>query len=259
MSAFEKWFSLDGQVAFVTGAGSGLGRAIALGLAEAGADIVCCGRRLQNLEETCHLIERTGRRALAIEMDVGSSQQIKDSVARAAAWQGRIHILVNSAGVMQAVSSLSTTEEEWNRVIRTNLTGTFLCSQAIAAHMIEHGGGKIISVGSIFGSMGTTHCLAYSCSKAAIDEMTRSLAVEWARYAICVNAILPGHFETDMSAGILADPKTSKRIFERMPIRRAGRPDELKPLAVYLASRSSDYVTGQTFCIDGGYSIALYY
>jgi 2-deoxy-D-gluconate 3-dehydrogenase len=107
--------------------------------------------------------------------------------------------------------------------------------------------------------MGTTHCLAYSCSKAAIDEMTRSLAVEWARYAICVNAILPGHFETDMSAGILSDPKTSKRIFERMPIRRAGRPDELKPLAVYLASRSSDYVTGQTFCIDGGYSIALYY
>lgn len=259
MTALERWFSLDGKVAFVTGAGSGLGRAMAFGLAEAGADVVAVGRRLETLAETGDGVRTMGRRAVTLATDVGSSRQVEESVAKTLELFGRIDILVNNAGILAAGPSQDFAEQEWDKVLQTNLTGAFLCSQAVGTHMIAAGGGKIINVGSIFGLMGTTHSLAYSCTKAAIHQMTRSLAVEWARYRITVNAILPGHFETDMSSKILSDPELSKRVFQRLPIRRAGRPDELRPLVVYLASNSSDYVTGQAFCIDGGYSIALPY
>lgn len=259
MTALDEWFSLEGKVALITGAGSGLGRAIAFGLAEVGADIVAWGRSQESVDLTSDGVRKMGRRAAALATDVGSSRQVKESVARTLEVFRKIHILVNNAGILMGGPSQNVPEEEWDKVLHINLTGTFLCSRAVGTHMIETGGGKIINVGSIFGLMGTSHSLAYSCSKAAIHQMTRSLAVEWARYHITVNAILPGHFETDMSSKVLSDPELSKRVYQRMPIRRAGRPEELKPLVVYLASASSDYVTGQAFCIDGGYSIAMPY
>jgi NAD(P)-dependent dehydrogenase (short-subunit alcohol dehydrogenase family) len=160
---------------------------------------------------------------------------------------------------MLGKASERTTEEEWNNLIRTNLTGTFFCSQMVGSHMIEKGGGKIINVGSMFGLTGTTHCLAYACSKAAVHQLTKSLAVEWARYGITVNAIVPGYFDTEMPAKVLADPSFKKSILDRMPLRRIGRPEEIQPIVVYLASRASDFMTGQMICVDGGYSVALYF
>ena len=256
---FTEWFSLEGKTALVTGAGRGLGQSAALGLAQAGADVIGFGRDLEKLEETSHQIERMGRRALPLVTDVGLSDQVRASVSRALKVFGRIDILVNNAAVMLGKASEKTTEAEWDDLIRTNLKGTFLCSQVVGSHMIEAGGGKLINVGSIFGLTGTTHCLAYACSKAAIHQMTRSLAVEWAKHGITVNAIVPGYFDTEMPAHILSDPHFRKTIFDRMPVRRIGRPEEIRPLVVYLASRASDFMTGQMLCMDGGYSIALYF
>lgn len=256
---FEEWFSLQGKVALVTGAGRGLGQSMALGLAEAGADLICFGRDEKTLKETSLRIQRLGKRALPLVTDIGSSEQIKRSLSEALGVFGKIDILINNAAMMLGKPSEKTTEEEWNDLIQTNLTGTFQCCQSVGTHMIEKGGGKIVNVGSIFGLTGTTHCLAYACSKAAVHQMTRSLAVEWARYGITVNAIVPGYFNTEMPAKILADPGFKKTILERMPLRRIGHPDEIKPLAVYLASHASDFMTGQTLCLDGGYSVALYF
>lgn len=259
MSPFDEWFSLTGKVAVVTGAGTGLGRAMALGLAKAGADVVCWGRHKQTLDGTAHVVAGLGRQTAAMITDVESTSQIHESVTRTVQTFGRIDILINNAGILHSAPSRDLAEEDWNRVVRTNLTGAFLCAQAVGNHMTEAGGGKIINVGSIFGLLGTTHALAYSCSKAAIHEMTRCLAVEWARHRITVNAIVPGHFETDLNSKTLSDPELSATIQKKLPIRRFGRPEDLEPLVVYLASASADYVTGQMFCIDGGYSIALYF
>ncbi len=256
---FEEWFSLQGKVALVTGAGRGLGQSMALGLAEAGADIICFGRNQENIDETSRQIQKIGKRALPLVTDIGSSEQVKRSVSKALEVFGKIDILINNAAMMLGKASEKTTEEEWNDLIRTNLTGTFLCCQSVGTHMIGNGSGKMINVGSIFGLTGTTHCLAYACSKAAVHQMTKSLAVEWAKHGITVNAIVPGYFDTEMPAKILADPNFKKTILERMPLRRIGRPEEIKPLAVYLASRASDFMTGQTLCMDGGYSVALYF
>ncbi len=256
---FKDWFSLEGKVALVTGAGRGLGQSMAIGLAQAGADIICLGRDLEKLEETSEEIRRLGKRALSFVADVGLSEQVKRSVSKALEVFERIDILVNNAAMMLGKASERTPEEEWNNLIRTNLTGTFLCSQTVGSHMIEKGGGKIINVGSIFGLTGTTHCLAYACSKAAVHQLTKSLAVEWAKYGITVNAIVPGYFDTEMPAEILANPNFKKSILDRMPLRRIGRPEEIKPLVVYLASHASDFMTGQMVCMDGGYSVALYF
>ena len=213
----------------------------------------------KNLKETSLQIQRMGKRALPLVTDIGSSEQVKRSLAEAVGVFRKIDILINNAAMMLGKPSEKTTEEEWNNLIQINLTGTFQCCQSVGTHMIEKGGGKIVNVGSIFGLTGATHCLAYACSKAAVHQMTRSLAVEWARYGITVNAIVPGYFNTEMPAKILADPNFKKTILERMPLRRIGHPEEIKPLVVYLASHASDFMTGQTLCIDGGYSVALYF
>jgi NAD(P)-dependent dehydrogenase (short-subunit alcohol dehydrogenase family) len=256
---FEEWFSLEGKIALVTGASRGLGQSAAIGLARAGADLVCLSRDQEGLEETSRLIRKTDRRALSLVTDVGSSEQVEQSVSKALETFGRIDILVNNAAVMLGKASEKTTEEEWDNVIRTNLKGTFLCSRVVGTHMIEKGGGKIINVGSIFGVTGTTHCLAYASSKAAVHQLTRSLAVEWATYGITVNAIVPGYFDTEMPSKILGDPQFRKTILDRMPLGRIGHPEEIRPLVVFLASRASDFMTGQMICMDGGYSVALYF
>jgi NAD(P)-dependent dehydrogenase (short-subunit alcohol dehydrogenase family) len=256
---FEEWFSLEGKIALVTGASRGLGQSAAIGLARAGADLVCLSRNREGLEETSRLIRKTGRRALPLVADVGLSERVKQSVSKALETFGRIDILVNSAAVMLGKASEKTTEGEWDDLIRTNLKGTFLCCQVVGSHMMEKGGGKIINLGSIFGLTGTTHCLAYASSKAAVHQLTRSLAVEWAKYGITVNAIVPGYFDTEMPSKILGNPNLRKTVLDRMPLRRFGRPEEIRPLVVYLASGASDFMTGQMICMDGGYSIALYF
>ena len=256
---FEEWFSLQGKVALVTGAGRGLGRSIALALAEAGANIVCVGRTKEKIEETARDAEKTGVRALPLVTDVRLSDQVDRSVAQALDAFGRIDVLVNNAGTLLGKASDRTTDTEWHDLIAANLSGSFYYARAVGTHMIGRKTGKIVNVGSIFGWMGTTHCLAYACAKAAVHQMTKNLAVEWGRHGITVNAIVPGYFDTDMPSRILADEKFRKTILDRMPLGRIGRPDEIKPLALYLASSASDFVTGQTFCIDGGYSVALYF
>ncbi len=248
-------FDLTGQVALVTGASKGLGRAMAVGLAKGGADLALCARDAPTLSVTRKETEKRGVRAEIFPMDVLSRDSVREAVSAVIAAFGKIDILVNNAGVNVRKTTLDLSEEEWDRVLDTNLKGYFLVAQAVAPHMIARNRGKVINISSIFGAVGMNNQLAYASSKGGIVQMTKVMAIEWAPHNVTVNAIGPTYFETPLVATLRNDPERFRFINERTPMGRWGQPEELEGTVVFLASKASDFITGQTIYVDGGWTI----
>ncbi len=245
-------FRLDGKVAWVTGASRGLGKAMALALAEAGADLVLSARTVVDLEGTASDVKRLGRRAVVVQADVTRRAEAEAVVAKAIAAFDRIDILVNNAGVSAVKSLLETEEADWDHVIGTNVRGPYLCTRAVGPHMIARKAGKVINIASVLSLIGEPYVIPYAASKGAILQFTRGLAIEWARYNIQVNAICPGYFSTAMNRSFLESDEGQAYIKQWVPMRRPGRPEELGPVVVFLASSASDFMTGAHILIDGG-------
>jgi len=246
-------FSLDGDAAIVTGGGRGLGRAMALGLAEAGADVVVAGRTQETLDSARAEIEKLGRRALAVRTDVARMADLDNLVQAALETFGKIDVLVNNAGTTYRAPSEEYPEAEWDRVMDINVKSVFFLTQKVARVMIRQGGGRIINMASLLSAIGVPTVPAYQASKAGVALLTKELAVEWAPHNIRVNAIGPGYFLTDMTAPLKDHPVRGPKIMSRIPMQRWGAPDQLKGAVVFLASRASDYVTGQVIYVDGGW------
>jgi 2-deoxy-D-gluconate 3-dehydrogenase len=245
-------FDLSGRVALVSGANTGLGQAIAIALAKAGADIVAAGR--SPADETAAQVAAAGRSFEFLHADFsGSTQSIQEVADAAHAWRGRLDILVNNAGTIHRADSLEVTEADWDRVVDTNLKAPFFLSQAAALHMARQGTGKIINIASMLSFQGGLRVPAYSASKSGIAGLTRALANEWAQAGINVNAIAPGYFATNNTAPLREDPVRALSILARIPAARWGSPDDLAGAAVFLASRASDYVHGIVLPVDGGW------
>ncbi|RMF86126.1 MAG: glucose 1-dehydrogenase [Nitrospinota bacterium] len=246
-------FRLDGKVAIVTGAGRGLGKAMALALAEAGADVVVTARTATQIMETAEEIQKLGRRTLAIPTDVTSSQQVNSMVEQTISTLGHIDILINNAGGGLGLNKpvLELTDEEWHLGINTNLTGTFFCTRAVGKYLVEQQSGSVINISSGWGFRGGRNYIIYCSSKGGVIQFTRALAMEWARENIRVNCIAPGLFPT-------RPPRNEQEERRRLnaekftPLKRLGVPKELGPLAVFLASDASAYITGEVIVIDGG-------
>jgi 2-deoxy-D-gluconate 3-dehydrogenase len=246
-------FRLDGRVAIVTGAGRGLGRGMALGLAEAGANLVLVGRTRDTLEAVAADVAGFGRAALVAPADV-TDPAAQDEIVRATLDRfGRLDALVNNAGTTFRTPSENYPESEWDRVMGVNLKGPFQLLQKVGRVMIAQGRGSIVNVGSLIAVIGMPNIPAYAASKAGIEEVTRCLAVEWAKYGIRVNAITPGYFRTDMTAGLDKDPDRGPKIALRIPMKRWGEPADLKGAVVFLVSDASAYVTGVSLPVDGGW------
>ncbi|PYM35819.1 MAG: 2-deoxy-D-gluconate 3-dehydrogenase [Candidatus Rokuibacteriota bacterium] len=246
--------SLAGRVAVVTGASRGLGRAIALALAEAGADVALAARAKRDLEDTGALVQRAGRRALVAPTDVASYAEVEALMGRAVRELGRLDIVVNNAGVAKVAPLAEMTPDDWRFMVDANLTGVFNGCRAAAPHLIAQKSGKVINVASVLGQVGLPGYTLYAATKGGVIALTRALGVEWARHGIQVNAIAPGWFATDMTDPAFSDPKINERLTRDIPMRRIGRPEEIGPLAVYLASDASAFMTGQTIFLDGGHS-----
>lgn len=244
-------FNLSGKTALVTGANTGLGQAIAIALAEAGADIVAAGR--SSAGETGARVAALGRRFLELQADLSRTSPIQGAVDAAVALNGRLDIVVNNAGIIRRADSLDVTEEDWDLVIDTNLKSAFFLAQAAARHMRGQGGGKIINIASLLSFQGGIRVPAYTASKSALAGVTRALANEWAGLGINVNAIAPGYFETNNTAALRADPVREPQILARIPAGRWGEPGDLAGASVFLASRASDYVHGVVLPVDGGW------
>jgi NAD(P)-dependent dehydrogenase (short-subunit alcohol dehydrogenase family) len=250
------WVSLAGRVALVTGAGRGLGRAIAEALGMAGAAVACGARAPEAAEAAAAAVRAAGARACAVRLDVTRPAEIAAAVDAAAGALGPVEILVNNAGVTLEKPTVEVTDEEWELVLATNLTAMFRCARAVAPAMIALGRGKIVNVGSMYGALGVPRYAAYCASKGGAEALTRSLATEWARHGIQVNCLAPGYMNTDIPRAAMADPKTRERFLSKVPARRIAEPTELGPLVVYLASAASDFMTGQTLYFDGGQTVA---
>ena len=262
--------SLEGRTAIVTGAGRGIGREICLVLAEAGADIVAAARTVPEIEETAAAVTALGRQAIAVPTDVSNSSEANSLVDAALERFGKIDILVNNAGKLLRMpvapfpdvtlypphvtreSVTGTTDEDWQSIIDVNLSGVFYCCRAVAPHMMERKYGKIINIGSNNATQAFPLVAAYNASKAGVNMLTRVLALEWAPYNICVNAIGPGDYHTEMTDATWVDPEGRQRHLEGIPFHREGDVRELGVLAAYLASPASDYMTGQLVYMDGG-------
>lgn len=248
-------FDLTGKVAIVTGGNGGLGLGIALGLAGAGADIVVAARDPVKTAAAMLQIEDLGRRALSLVVDVSHEAAIQRMATDAAASMGRIDILVNNAGIAARAAPQDLATETWDKVVDVNLRAAFLASREVYPHLMKRGGGKIINVGSMYSLFGSDISAPYAASKAGLVQLTKSLAAAWAKDNIQVNAILPGWFVTDLTSGIpRSDPERYDNINRRIPTGRWGEPAELTGAAVLLASRGSDYITGASIVVDGGYS-----
>ncbi|MDA8306743.1 MAG: glucose 1-dehydrogenase [Deltaproteobacteria bacterium] len=248
-------FDLSGRVALVTGASKGLGKAFAVALASAGADIALHARNIDDLKAVKSLIETRGRRAEIFYTDVLDKACIDDSVASTLETFGQIDILVNNAGVNVRKPVLELSADEWDMVLNTNLRGYFLMARAVVPAMLSRGSGKVINVASIFGAVALPTQLAYASSKGGVMQMTKVMALEWAKQGVQVNAIGPTYFETPLVAQLRNDPERYQFIVDRTPAGRWGQPEELAGLIIFLASRGSDFITGQTIFIDGGWTI----
>ena len=245
-------FSLTGKVAIVTGARTGLGQGMALGLAEGGADIV--GIDLNNLGETRNAVEKRNRKFLGIEADLSNIHVIKDIVRQTILEFKKIDILVNNAGIIRRTDALEFSEKDWDDVMNINLKTVFFFSQAVANQFVKQKtGGKIINVASMLSFQGGIRVPSYTASKSGVMGITRLMANEWAKHNININAIAPGYMATDNTAPLRADPERSKAILERIPAGRWGMPDDLKGIAVFLASDASSYINGYTIAVDGGW------
>lgn len=248
-------FDLNGKVAMVTGGTRGLGEVAAMALAKAGADVAVCGRNQDDLDRVSKAVLELGRKAAGFSLDVTSKHNIREGVDRILDEFGRVDILVNNAGVNHRVPVLDYSEEAWDLVIDTNLKGYFLVTQAIAPQMLENGYGKVINMSSIMGAVALPNQLAYASSKGGVDQMTKVMALEWAKQGVRVNAIGPTYFETDLVKQIRNDPERFNFINERTPMGRWGHLPELEGIVIFLAAPASDFITGQTIYIDGGWTI----
>ncbi|MBI2878019.1 MAG: SDR family oxidoreductase [Candidatus Tectomicrobia bacterium] len=250
---FLEQFDLEDRIILVTGAGRGLGRAMSLALARAGAHIVAASRTAAQLEQVVEEVRGLGRRAVAIPTDITTKSQVEAMVSRAEAELGPVDVLINNAGdgsTSMGQSVLELTEEEWRRGIDVNLTGAFLCSQAAGRYMLPRKRGKIINISSGFGMRGSP-AIIYSVAKAGLINLTQSLAFNWAPYNLQVNCIAPGWLPTTPPES--EEVRKGREITaSRIPMRRVGLPEEMGGLAVFLSSAASDYVTGQTILVDGG-------
>ncbi|MBM3302437.1 MAG: glucose 1-dehydrogenase [Deltaproteobacteria bacterium] len=248
-------FDLSGRVAVVTGASRGLGRSMAMALAHAGADVALYARDVEELKAAKRSIEGLGRRADFSVVDVLDKKSIEVAVKETIGMFGHVDILVNNAGVNVRKPILEISSEEWDLVINTNLKGYLLMAQSVVPHMLAAGRGKIINIASILGTVALPSQVAYASSKGGVIQMTKVMALEWAKQGIQVNAIGPTYFETPMVAQLRSDPERYNFIVERTPMGRWGQPEELAGMVIFLASRASDFVTGQTIFVDGGWTI----
>ncbi len=248
-------FNLNGKTAVVTGASKGLGRAMSFALADAGARIALMARTPEDLRGVQKEIEARGGSATPFAVDVLNEAAVKAGVEEVLKTFGTIDILLNNAGVNVRKPVLEITEEDWDRVIDTNLKGYFLVTKAVAPSMIERGRGKIINMASILGTVALPMQLPYASSKGGVIQMTKVMALEWASHHINVNAIGPTYFDTPLVEAIKQDPVRKKFIEDRTPMGRFGRPDELAGVVVFLASAASDFITGQTIFVDGGWTV----
>lgn len=249
-------FRLDGQVALVTGASRGLGKAMALALAGAGADVALAGRDAATLRPVAEEIEtKLGRRTLCVPLDVADLDAIPGAVEAILAHFGQLDILVNNAGTNVRKDSIEYQVEDWDSVLNTNLKGAFFLTQEVGKHMISRRRGKILNISSMTSFLGLPSVPAYSASKAALQQLTKLLAVEWAEFNIQVNAIAPGWISTEMTAPLKAKPELRARydwVLSRTPAARFGEPEELAGATVFLCSPAADFITGQTIAVDGG-------
>jgi NAD(P)-dependent dehydrogenase (short-subunit alcohol dehydrogenase family) len=245
-------FDLKGKVALITGGSKGIGEYFAFDLAEAGASVVIVSRHIEESQKTADEVRASGGNALALYGDISKVETLAPMVKEAMDAMGRIDILINNAGTNVRKPALDFEEAEWDQVLDTNLKGTFFCSQAVARVMIPFGSGKIINISSAAGSRAVPWLTPYSVSKAGIIHLTRSLALEWARYGITVNAIAPSYIETPLTREWLSDPNRYEMIAKRSPLNRVGKLEDLSGALRLFASNEADFITGQTIFVDGG-------
>lgn len=252
MSILDK-FKLDGKVALVTGASTGLGQAIAIALAEAGANVAAHGRSDGDTDETCKTIEKLGRKSFAVSGDMADKEVPRSIVEKVINQFGRIDILINNAGMIRRTPAVDFSEEDWATVLEVNLSSVFRLSQAVGRNMIENGGGKIVNIASLLSFQGGITVPAYTASKSGVAGLTKALANEWAKDNVNVNAIAPGYMATNNTTALRADETRNRQILERIPAGRWGTPDDISGAAVFLSSAASDYLQGHILTVDGGW------
>lgn len=247
-------FSLDGRVAIVTGASRGIGRAIAIGFAAHGANLVLVSRARESLKAAAGEVQDLGRQSLVVPCDVSKTAEVSSMVERAVASFGKIDILVNCAGISPTFKSAElVTDEEWEEIISVNLSGTFKCCREVGKAMLSQGSGSIINLSSLGGVVAIPKVIVYCTSKGGIEQMTKVLAMDWAQRGVRVNAIIPGWIATDMTARLRETDNMREAVIQRTPLGRIAEPSEVVGAAVYLASDAASFVTGETIRVDGGW------
>ena len=244
---------LTSRTAVVIGGTSGIGLALALGLAEAGANVISTGRRAELVQAVAAKIQALGRKSLAVSCDITQRSSITALLDAVCAEFGAVDILVNCAGTTRRTPTVDVSEEEWNSIMETNLNGTLRACQIFGRKMIERKYGRIINIASLSSFVGLYEVAAYGASKSAVASLTKSLAVEWARHGVCINAIAPGVFRTDMNTALLDSTGRGKEFLLRTPMQRFGKVEELVGAAVFLASDAASFVTGHILAVDGGF------
>jgi NAD(P)-dependent dehydrogenase (short-subunit alcohol dehydrogenase family) len=248
-------FDLKGKVAVVTGASRGLGKSIAIGLADAGAKVIVTD--ILDTSETVEEIKKLNQEVLGLKVDVSNKSDIENMIKQTKQQYKKIDILVNNAGILKTANAEDFKKEDWDKVIQINLTGQFLCAQAVGKEMIKQKSGKIINISSIAGISGYATSVSYSASKAGVISLTKTLAAEWGKHNININSICPGVFATDMTEDYLKSEEFMENIKTNVPMKRYAEPEELVGTVIYLASEASNYVNGHALVIDGGWTAAL--
>ena len=251
----DSYFRLDGAVALVTGANRGLGKGLALEIAQAGADVALVDITIGNLDEIAEQVRRSGRNALKHQADITVETEVFSMVQKVVAELGRIDILINCAGVAHRVPAHETTLDVWQETINVNLQGVFLCGREVGRQMIRQNSGAIVNIASINCAVARPNLSAYGASKAGVMQLTRCWALEWAPYNIRVNAVAPSFLKTEMTENLFNDPAVFRRLVDSTPLQRIGTIDDIAAPVIFLASEGASYITGQTLFADGGWTI----